>query len=82
MKRGQPIVFVHGLNANIKTWYYQKKHFEKEYRLIMMDLPGMGKSVRPANKDFSMEKVASDLSAVIEHSGAKNPILWATPWAV
>ena len=75
-ERGQPIVFVHGLNANIKNWYYQKKHFEKEYRLIMMDLPGMGKSVRPANKDFSMEKMAADLSAVIEHSGAKNPILW------
>src|SRR4051812_47927267 len=73
---GQPIIFVHGLNANIKNWYYQRKYFEKDYRLIMMDLAGMGKSTRPSNKDFSLDKMAADLQAVIEHTGAKNPILW------
>lgn len=73
---GQPIIFVHGLNANIKNWYYQRKYFEKDYRLIMMDLPGMGKSSRPNDKNFSLEKMAADLEAVIRHSGAKNPILW------
>ncbi|HUP12890.1 MAG TPA: alpha/beta hydrolase [Niastella sp.] len=73
---GQPIIFVHGLNANIKNWYYQKKHFEKDYRLIMMDLPGLGKSTRPANKNFSLIKIALDLEAVITHTGAQNPILW------
>ncbi|WP_170971084.1 alpha/beta fold hydrolase [Ilyomonas limi] len=73
---GQSIIFVHGLNANIKNWYYQRKYFEKDYRLIMMDLPGMGKSTRPANKDLSLTKLAADLQAVIEHTGAKNPILW------
>jgi pimeloyl-ACP methyl ester carboxylesterase len=73
---GQAIIFVHGLNANIKNWYYQRKYFEKGYRLIMMDLPGMGKSTRPANKDFSLTKMAADLQAVIEYTGAKNPILW------
>lgn len=75
-EQGQPIIFVHGLNANNKNWYYQKAHFEKDYRLIMMDLPGMGGSTRPANKDFSMENLASHLSAVIEHTGTRNPILW------
>lgn len=72
----QPIIFVHGLNSNSKNWYYQRKHFEKNYRLIFMDLPGMGKSTRPANKDYSLTKLAADLQAVIEHTGAKNPILW------
>jgi pimeloyl-ACP methyl ester carboxylesterase len=73
---GQPIIFVHGWNANIKNWFYQRKHFEKNYRLIMMDLAGLGKSTRPKNKDFSLTKMASDLQAVIEHTGARNPILW------
>lgn len=73
---GQAIIFVHGLNANIKNWYYQRKYFEKNYRLIMMDLPGMGKSTRPANKDYSLENLAADLQAVIEHTGATSPILW------
>lgn len=73
---GQPIILVHGLSANIKNWYHQRKFFEKDYRLIMMDLPGMGKSTSPLNKDFSMEKIAADIQAVIEHTGARNPILW------
>jgi len=75
-KDGQPIIFIHGWNANIKNWYYQRKHFEKDYRLIMMDLAGLGKSTRPKNKDFSLTKMAADLQAVIEHTGAENPILW------
>ncbi|HYF32941.1 MAG TPA: alpha/beta hydrolase [Chitinophagaceae bacterium] len=73
---GQPIIFVHGLNANSKNWYYQRKYFEKNYRLIMMDLPGMGKSSRPRDRDFSLTKMADDLQAVIKHTGVKNPILW------
>jgi pimeloyl-ACP methyl ester carboxylesterase len=73
---GQAIIFVHGLNANIKNWYYQVKHFEKTYRLIMVDLPGMGKSTRPRNKDYSLINLASDLNAVIEYTNAKDPILW------
>jgi pimeloyl-ACP methyl ester carboxylesterase len=73
---GQPIIFVHGLNSNSKNWYYQRKHFEKDYRVILMDLPGMGKSTLPANKDFSLTKLAADLQAVIEYTEAKNPILW------
>jgi pimeloyl-ACP methyl ester carboxylesterase len=75
-EEGQPIIFVHGLNANIKNWYYQRKYFQGDYRLIMMDLPGMGRSTRPRNKDFSLPKMAGDLKAVIEHTGAKNPVLW------
>jgi pimeloyl-ACP methyl ester carboxylesterase len=73
---GQPLILVHGWNANIKNWYYQVKHFEKDYRIIAMDLAGLGKSTRPSNKDFSLTKMAYDLNTVIQHTGVKNPILW------
>ena len=73
---GQPIILVHGLNANSKNWFYQLKHFEKNYRIITMDLAGLGKSTRPSNKDFSLTKMAYDLNSVIQHTGVKNPILW------
>jgi pimeloyl-ACP methyl ester carboxylesterase len=73
---GQPIIFVHGLNANSKNWYYQRKYFEKDYRLIMMDLPGMGKSTRPSNKNFSLDNLSADLKTVIDHTGVKDVILW------
>jgi len=73
---GQPIVFVHGWNTTKQEWYYQRKYFSKDHRLIFFDLPGLGKSTRPSNKDFSLSKMAKDLHAVIEHTNAKEPILW------
>jgi pimeloyl-ACP methyl ester carboxylesterase len=76
IKGKQTIVFIHGWNSNSMQWYYQKKYFEKEYHLVLMDHPGLGKSKMPANKDYSLENLAANLDAVIEQSGAKDPILW------
>ncbi|MDB5253474.1 MAG: alpha/beta hydrolase [Flaviaesturariibacter sp.] len=73
---GEPLVFVHGWNATLHEWYYQRKRFEKDRWLIFIDLPGLGKSTRPRNRDFSLSKMAGDLAAVIEHTGAVNPVLW------
>jgi pimeloyl-ACP methyl ester carboxylesterase len=74
--KAQPILFVHGWNANSTEWYYQKKFFGKDHRLIMIDLPGLGRSKRPANKDFSLQKMATDLGAVIDHLKLRKTILW------
>lgn len=41
---GQPIVFVHGHPFNHTMWKYQISHFSKEYRLIMPDLRGYGRT--------------------------------------
>jgi hypothetical protein len=73
---GQPFIFVHGLNSNSKNRYYQRKPIEKDYCIILMNLPGTGKSTRPANNDLSLTKLAADLQGVIEHTGSRNPILW------
>ena len=75
-KDAQPIIFVHGWNANINDWYYQRKHFEKDHYVIMFDLRGLGKSTRPRNRNFSLNEMAEDLDAVIKHTGVKKPILW------
>lgn len=76
IKGKQTIVFIHGWNSNSMQWYYQKKHFGTDYHLVLMDHPGLGKSKRARNKDFSLQKLAADLDAVIDHSGAKDLILW------
>jgi pimeloyl-ACP methyl ester carboxylesterase len=75
-KGKQTIVFIHGWNSNSMQWFYQKKYFEKDYHLVLMDHAGLGKSKRPSNRDYSIEKLAADLDAVITQSGAKDPILW------
>ena len=56
VENGQPILFVHGLNANTKNWYYQVKHFVKTHRVILMDLPGLGGSTRPPIKIFQWKR--------------------------
>ena len=71
-----PLIFVHGWNENSTAWYYQKKHYSKEYRVIVIDLPGLGRSKGPDNKDYSLPKMAADLQAVIEHLNIKNVVLW------
>jgi pimeloyl-ACP methyl ester carboxylesterase len=75
-KDGQPILFVHGWNATSAEWYYQRKRLADKYRLVLIDLAGLGKSVRPSNKDFSLLKMADDVQAVIDHANLKNVILY------
>ena len=76
IKGKQTIVFIHGWNSNSMQWYYQKKFSGENYHLVLMDHAGLGKSKRPDNKDYSLEKLAADLDAVIEQSGATDPVLW------
>jgi pimeloyl-ACP methyl ester carboxylesterase len=71
-----PILFVHGWNENSTAWYYQKKYFSKSNRIILIDLPGLGKSKKPDNNDFSLQKMAADLEAVIEHLKLEKVVLW------
>ncbi|WP_276131659.1 alpha/beta fold hydrolase [Polluticoccus soli] len=72
----QPIIFVHGWNSDHREWFYQRKFFEKQYRLIFVDLLGQGRSSRPVDKDYSLTRMVNDLDAVIKHAGAHKAILW------
>ncbi len=64
-----PIVLTHGWGLDGDDWYYAKKELAGRYRLIVWDLPGLGLSTSPANKDWSLEKLARDLDAVISLAG-------------
>jgi hypothetical protein len=72
---GSPLLFVHGWNENTTVWYYQKKYFQ-QHRLILIDLPGLGRTKGPANHDYSLPKMAADLNAVIEHLNLSKLLLW------
>ena len=65
----QPIVFTHGWSLNSTVWYYAKRTLAEKYRLIVWDLPGLGLSTEPRTKDYSLEKMAADLEAVIGVAG-------------
>ena len=66
---GPTVVLTHGWGANATEWYYLKKHLGDRFRLIAWDLPGLGLSKRPDNNDYSLDKMARDLDAVVDLAG-------------
>ena len=74
--KSQPLIFIHGWSSNSTQWYYAKKHLAKNYRVILMDLPGSGNSTKKTeNKEYSPESFATDLQAVINDLGGDKPIV-------
>jgi pimeloyl-ACP methyl ester carboxylesterase len=70
-----PIILTHGWGANSTEWDYLKKELADEFRLIVWDLPGLGRSTRPTNGDYSMENLARHLEAVLGLAGDHPAIL-------
>ncbi|MUG91502.1 alpha/beta fold hydrolase [Scytonema sp. UIC 10036] len=70
-----PIILSHGWGPNSTVWYYAKRQLSDRFRVIVWDLPGLGKSARPKNNDYSLEKYARDLEAVVAIAGDKPVIL-------
>ena len=72
---GTPIVLTHGWGLDTREWNYLKRDLSDRFRLIVWDEPGLGKSTRPTNRDYSLENLARDLEAVLALAGDKPAIL-------
>jgi pimeloyl-ACP methyl ester carboxylesterase len=70
-----PLVLTHGWGANADEWYYQKQHLAGRFRLIVWDLAGLGYSKQPDNRDYSLEKMATDLEAVLTLAHDRRAVL-------
>ncbi len=69
------IILTHGWGPDSTVWYYVKKQLSDRFRIIVWDLPGLGKSKKPKNRDYSLEKYARDLEAVMSLAGNQPVIL-------
>jgi sigma-B regulation protein RsbQ len=58
------IVFVHGWTCDESSWDNQVPVFDKNYRVITLDLPGHGKSGSPTKGPLTMELFAKAIEAV------------------
>jgi pimeloyl-ACP methyl ester carboxylesterase len=70
-----PIILTHGWGPDSTVWYYAKKQLTDQFRVIVWDLPGLGKSSKPRNRDYSLEKYARDLEAVLHVAGEQPAVL-------
>ena len=66
---GGTLVFTHGWGLNAAAWFYAKQLLAPRFRLILWDLPGLGESRAPDNRNYELPKLAADLAAVVEFAG-------------
>ncbi len=69
------VILTHGWGPDSTVWYYAKKQLTDQFRVIVWDLPGLGKSKKPDNRDYSLEKYAHDLKSVLDAAGDQPVIL-------
>lgn len=69
------IVLTHGWGMDSRAWRYAKQHLAGRFRLLVWDLPGLGKSSRPKNNDYELDKMARDLEAVVRLVPEQQPVV-------
>ena len=60
------LLLTHGWSLTHDTWYYQKKALAGEFRVIVWDLRGTGRSGHPADRDYTLEATTEDLAAIFD----------------
>lgn len=70
-----PVVLTHGWGLTQDAWDDVRHYLGDHFRFISWDLPGLGQSKRPDNRDYSMEALAGHLEAVLSLAGGRPAIL-------
>ena len=58
------MLFLHGLGSSADDWTYQRAAFAAEHRVLVVDLPGHGRSARPRGP-LTVERMAADIEALL-----------------
>ena len=69
---GPPLVLQHGLTSSLENWYAYGfvEELQKDYRLILVDARGHGRSGKPHDpKDYDLKLRVSDILALMDDLG-------------
>lgn len=67
---GPPLLLLHGFTGSVENWAPLVQSLRDAYRLIVIDLPGHGRSSVPsAPSDYAMPLVSRHIIALLEHLG-------------
>jgi pimeloyl-ACP methyl ester carboxylesterase len=69
------LILTHGWGSDSTQWYYLKKRLADRFRVVVWDVPGAGKSTQAPNGDYSLERMARDLEAVIRETGGRGAVV-------
>jgi len=74
-KDGPVLILTHGWGLDSTVWRYARAHLADRFRLIVWDLPGLGKSKLPPDHRIQLERFAEDLRTVIGVAEGKPVVL-------
>src|SRR5476649_1131959 len=63
--QGTPVVLLHGFPLSGAIWHEQQKQLAEQYRVIVPDLRGHGRSPAPAGV-YDMDLLARDVLALLD----------------
>jgi pimeloyl-ACP methyl ester carboxylesterase len=70
--RGAPVVLIHGLGASAEDWRHLAPFLAKAgFHVFLPDLPGYGRSQRPANFSYSVRDEAAIVVGFLDALGLK-----------
>ncbi|GCE14795.1 alpha/beta fold hydrolase [Tengunoibacter tsumagoiensis] len=69
-----PVILLHGLTNNSTTWLRFARDLQQDYDLILIDLPGHGRS-RDLGSSFSASVLSSSIIELIKQLELERPIL-------
>ncbi|MFH0344709.1 MAG: alpha/beta fold hydrolase [Chromatiales bacterium] len=69
------LVFIHCWSCNRHYWKNPLSEFSKDHRLVLIDLPGHGDSKAGTSPPITVNAMAEDVAAVMDHLHVKNAIL-------
>ena len=74
--KGRPILFIHGLGAQLHQFRHPLfARFEKDYRIVALDRPGSGYSVRASGAGAGISEQARLIVAFMDRLGLEKPLL-------
>jgi pimeloyl-ACP methyl ester carboxylesterase len=72
---GEPtLVFIHGWTCDATAWNNQISYFKDKYRVVVLDLPGFGRSGLN-RKNWIMERYGADVEELVNELKMENIIL-------
>lgn len=72
---GPTVILTHGWGLDSDEWCYARQELGNDFRVITWDLPGLGRSDRPADRNWSLNRLAQILDELISATGGGPVVL-------
>jgi pimeloyl-ACP methyl ester carboxylesterase len=69
------LLYVHGFCLDMGTFHFQRRAFGGEYRQVLYDQPGHGRSGRLPRGEYTLDALGASLRAVLEKAAPAGPVV-------